>query len=138
MPRPGRAMAPERPTLVYDGSCGLCTDAAGLVRRWDRARRIDVVPFQDEARVARFGIAVSGYAAALHLLLPDGRVYAGADAVPPLVRLLPGKRWLGWPWAVPGVAGLARRGYAMIAARRHCIPGASVDGAATGSVGSPR
>ena len=39
----------------------------------------------------------------------DGRVYAGADAVPPLVRLLPGKRWLGWPWAVPGVARLARR-----------------------------
>ena len=131
-------MAPERPTLVYDGSCGLCTDAAGLVRRWDRGRRLDVVPFQDDARVARFGIPVPAVAAALHLLLPDGRVYAGADAVPPLVRLLPGKRWLGWPWAVPGVARLARRVYAVIAARRRCAAGASVDAATAGSVGSPR
>ena len=123
---------------MYDASCGLCTDAAGLVRRWDRGRRLDVVPFQDDARLARFDIPVPVYAAALHLLLPDGRVYAGADAVPPLVRLLPGKRWLGWPWAVPGVAGLARRVYAVIAARRRCAARASVDAAGAGSVGSRR
>ena len=131
-------MAPERPTLVYDGSCGLCTDAAALVRRWDRGRRLDVVPFQDDARLARFDITAPTYAAAMHLLLPDGRVYAGADAVPPLVRLLPGKRWLGWPWAVPGVARLARRVYAGIAARRRCAARASVDAATAGSVGSLR
>ena len=130
-------MAPERPTLVYDGSCGLCTDAAALVRRWDRDRRIDVVPFQDEALVARFGIALPAYAAAMHLVLPDGRVYVGADAAPPLVRMLPGRRWLAWPWVVPGVPRLARRVYAAIAARRRCTTGASVDATAAGSVGSP-
>ena len=134
----GRVMAPERPILVYDGSCGLCTDAARLVRGWDRAGRLDVVPFQDEARVAGFGITVPAYAAAMHLLMPDGRVYAGADAVPPLVRMLPGKRWLGWPWAVPGIPRLARRLYAAIAARRRCTGWAAVDSAAAGSVGSPR
>jgi len=123
---------------VYDGSCGLCTDAAGLVRRWDRGRRLDVVPFQADARLARFDIPVPAYAAAMHLLLPDGRVYTGADAVPPLVRLLPGRRWLGWAWAVPGVARLARRVYAAIAARRLCAARASVDAASAGSVGSLR
>ena len=131
-------MVPERPTLVYDGSCGLCTDAAELVRRWDRDRRVDVIPFQDEALLARFGIAVPAYAAAMHLLLPDGRVYVGADAVAPLVRMLPGKRWLGWPWVVPGVPRFARRVYAAIAARRRCTGRASVDAAAAGSVGSVR
>jgi predicted DCC family thiol-disulfide oxidoreductase YuxK len=131
-------MAPERPTLVYDGSCGLCTDAARLVRRWDRGGRLDVAPFQDAALLARFGIAVPAYAAAIHLLLPDGRVFVGADAVPPLVRMLPGRRWLGWPWAVPGVPRLARRLYAAIAARRRCSGRASVDDVAAGSVGSPR
>ena len=131
-------MVPERPTLVYDGSCGLCTDAAELVRRWDRDRRVDLVPLQDEALLTRFGIAVPAYAAAMHLLLPDGRVYVGADAVSPLVRMLPGKRWLGWPWVVPGVPHLARRVYAAIAARRRCSGRSSVDAAATGSVGSAR
>jgi len=138
MRRRGRVMAPERPTLVYDGACGLCTDAVTLVRRWDPRGRLDVVPFQDEARLATFGVAIPAYAAAMHLLLPDGRVFVGADAVPPLVRLLPGKRWLGWPWRVPGVPRLARRLYAMIAARRRCTVGGSVDAAAAGSVGSAR
>ena len=130
-------MAPERPTLVYDGDCGMCTSAAARVRRWDRAHRIDVIPFQDQARLARFGVATPAYAASMHLLLPDGRVFAGADAVPPLVRLLPGKRWLGWPWLVPGVPYLARRAYARIAARRRC-PVPAVDGARGASVVSPR
>lgn len=131
-------MVPERPTLVYDGSCGLCSDAALLVRRWDARQRIDVVPFQDEARLARFGTPIPAYAAAMHLLLPDGRVYVGADAVPPLLRLLPGRRWLGWPWVVPGVPRLARRVYALIAARRRCTARASVDATVVKSVGSPQ
>ena len=123
---------------MYDGTCGLCTDAVALVRRWDFGGRLDLVPFQDAARLATFGVAIPAYAAAMHLLLPDGRVFVGADAVPPLVRLLPGKRWLGWAWRVPGVPHLARRLYATIAARRRCTVGASVDAAAARSVGSPR
>jgi len=37
---------------------------------------------------------------------------------------LPGKRWLTWLFAVPGVRPIARRAYAWIAARRRClVPG---------------
>jgi predicted DCC family thiol-disulfide oxidoreductase YuxK len=122
---------------VYDGSCGFCTDSVNVVRGWDHDRRLDLVPFQDEARVGAFGVPFTAYAAAMHLLLPDGRVFAGADAVPPLAALLPGKGWLAWPWKVPGVPALARRVYAHIAARRHCLVGPAVDAAAAGSVGSP-
>lgn len=131
-------MAPERPTLVYDGSCGFCTDAADLVRRWDRAGLLDVVPFQDEARLAPFGVALPAYAAAMHLFLPDGRVLVGADAVPAIARLLPGKRWLGWPWSIPGAPRLARRIYAEVAARRRCTVAPSVDAPTAKSVGSRR
>jgi predicted DCC family thiol-disulfide oxidoreductase YuxK len=109
------------PTLIYDGDCSLCSQAVALLRRWDREQVLRFVPFQDGAAVARFGIALPALAAAMHLVLPDGRVYAGADAVAELLRLLPGKRWLA-PWfRVPGVMPLARRVYARIAARRRCL-----------------
>lgn len=79
------------------------------------------VPFQDGVAVARFGIALPKLAAAMHLILPDGRVYPGADAMPRLLELFPGKRWLAPLFSVPGVLPLARRIYAWIAIRRHCL-----------------
>jgi len=109
------------PTVIYDGECGMCSDAVALLRRWDREHVLRFVPFQDGAAVARFGIALPALAAAMHLVFPDGRVYAGADAAPELLRLLPGKRWLAWWFRVPGVLPLARRVYARIAARRRCL-----------------
>jgi len=113
--------AEERlPTLIYDGECGFCRQAVERLRRWDREHRLRYVPFQDESAVARFGIALPALAAAMHLVLPDGRVYAGADAVPELGKLLPGKRWWVWGFAVPGVRPVARRVYRRIAERRRC------------------
>ena len=109
------------PTLIYDGECGLCSEAVALLQRWDREHVLRFVPFQDGAAVARFGIALPALAAAMHLVLPDGRVFAGADAAPELLRLLPGKRWLAPLFRVPGVLPLARRVYAWIAARRRCL-----------------
>ncbi len=109
------------PTLIYDGECGICQQAVALLRRWDREHRLRFVPFQDGSAVARFGIALPALAAAMHLILPDGRVYAGADATPELLRLFPGKRWLAPVFRFPGVLPLARRLYAWIAIRRHCL-----------------
>jgi predicted DCC family thiol-disulfide oxidoreductase YuxK len=72
---------------------------------------LTLIPFQEEARVAAFRIPLPALAAAMHLVLPDGRVFAGADAAPELLRLLPGKRWLAPVFAVPGVLPVARRVY---------------------------
>jgi len=109
------------PTLIYDGECGLCQQAVAIVRRWDREHVLRFVPFQDGAAVASFGIGLPALAAAMHLILPDGRVYAGADAVPELLRLLPRRRWLAPLFRIPGVLPIARRIYARIAARRRCL-----------------
>src|SRR5712692_10027670 len=109
------------PTLIYDGECGFCRQAVERLRRWDREQRLRYVPFQDESAVARFGIALPALAAAMHLVSPDGRVYPGADAIPELLRLFPGKRWLAPLFRIPGVLPLARRVYAWIAVRRKCL-----------------
>lgn len=108
------------PTLIYDGECGMCRQAVDRLQRWDREHRLRYVPFQDESAVASFGIALPALAAAMHLVLPDGRAFAGADAVPELGKLLPGKRWWAWGFAVPGVRPVARRVYRRIAEGRHC------------------
>jgi predicted DCC family thiol-disulfide oxidoreductase YuxK len=109
------------PTLIYDGECGICQRAVAFLERRDREHVLRFIPFQDGARVAAFGIELPALAAAMHLLLPDGRVYAGADAVPELLRVLPVWRWLVPVFYVPGVLPLARRIYAWIAARRRCL-----------------
>jgi len=111
----------DRPTLIYDGACGFCQRSVDVVRRWDREQRIALIPFQDQPRVAAFAIPLPALAAAMHLLLPDGRVLAGADAVPELLRLLPGKRWWALAFRIPGAAPLARVVYGWIARRRHCL-----------------
>lgn len=109
------------PTLIYDGECGICRQAVALLKRWDREHVLQYVPFQNQAAVARFGIALPALAAAMHLIVPDGRVYPGADAIPELLRLCPGKRWLAPLFRIPGVLPLARRIYAWIARRRRCL-----------------
>ena len=109
------------PTVIYDGECAFCRQSVDLLQRWDREHVLRFVPFQDRAAVARFGIALPALAAAMHLVFADGRVYAGADAAPELLRLLPGKRWLAPLFRVPGVLPLARRVYARIAAQRRCL-----------------
>src|SRR5947199_9808253 len=101
--RPMRADGP-RPTLIYDGECGFCRRSVDLLRRWDREQRIALVPFQDQARVAAFGIPLPALAAAMHLVLPapDGRVFAGADAAPEIRGLLLGRRVAPWAGRLPG------------------------------------
>jgi predicted DCC family thiol-disulfide oxidoreductase YuxK len=111
---------PAEPTLIYDGECGICRRSVTKLRAWDRNGRLAYVPFQDRDAVARFGIALPALAAAMHLVLPDGRVFAGADAAPEILKLLPGKRWLAALFRIPGVPPLARRVYRWIAERRRC------------------
>jgi predicted DCC family thiol-disulfide oxidoreductase YuxK len=124
-PRPAPLMPavaePDRPTLIYDGDCGICQQAVTRLKRWDQEQVLQFVPFQNEAAVAAFDIALPALAAAMHLVLPDGRVYAGADAIPELLRLVPGKRWIAPLFRIPGVLPLARGIYAWIARRRHCL-----------------
>jgi predicted DCC family thiol-disulfide oxidoreductase YuxK len=125
--RPRGIRSPKgRPTLIYDGECDLCRRAVARLREWDRGNRIVVAAFQDRATMNRLAARfpampeLPALAAAMHLILPDGRVFAGADAIPELLNLLPGKQWMRRIFDVPGARPLARRLYRRIAERRHC------------------
>lgn len=120
-----------RPTLVYDGDCGICTRAArhivprGGPRTGPRPRvpaDAEVVPFQF-ADLRALGTTA---ARAEHevLWVHDGRVYGGAQAV---ARLLvhAGGAWAvaGHVLRVPPFRWLAHGGYRLVAANRHRLPG---------------
>ena len=109
--------------LIYDGECAMCrASALWLMRLALSGGALEILPCRSEPRRARFPqVSDAACTTAMQLVLPDGRVLGGADAVPELLRLLPGKRWLAAWFQIPGALPLARRLYAWIAARRRCL-----------------
>jgi acetyl esterase len=107
-------------TLVYDGECRFCGRWVALIRRWDRSARLHAVPFQDAAAWAALpGLSRPALESAVHLVSPQGRVYAGAAAATPLLGLLPGGRLAAAPLRLPGAAGVAAAAYGWVARHRH-------------------
>jgi predicted DCC family thiol-disulfide oxidoreductase YuxK len=111
---------PSRATLIYDGECGFCRRAVAALRRRDRGGRLGFVPLQDPQVGTRWpALDPARLDQAMHLILPDGRVLAGAAAAPEIRRRLPRWRWAAWTFSMPGVAALSSRIYAFIARNRH-------------------
>ncbi|HEU5171374.1 MAG TPA: DUF393 domain-containing protein [Gemmatimonadales bacterium] len=109
-----------RPVLVYDGQCGFCRKWISRLRRWDRGGRIEYVTARERNSVSglpRF--TDDAVARAMHLVTPDGRVLAGARALPALLDYLPGGALVRPLFRIPGLPWVADRFYAWLAARRH-------------------
>jgi predicted DCC family thiol-disulfide oxidoreductase YuxK/uncharacterized membrane protein YphA (DoxX/SURF4 family) len=67
--------------MVFDGDCGFCRR---WIARWKMAtgNAVDYIPFQDNSISAQFPeIPRADFAEAVHLILPDGSVTRGAEAV---------------------------------------------------------
>ena len=117
------ADGPERATLVYDAECAMCrASALWLMRRAIRAGRLEILPCRSPVRRARFPqIAEEACLTAMQLVLPDGRVLAGADAVPELLRRVRGWRHVAWVFGLAPVRPLSRRVYGWVARNRMKI-----------------
>lgn len=116
------ASAGDRAVLIYDGECAFCrASALWLLRRAQRggAETLDVLPCRSELRRQRYPqVSEEACLTAMQLVLPDGRVLAGADAAPEILRRVPRWAWLARAFDLPGARPLARRAYAWIAANR--------------------
>jgi predicted DCC family thiol-disulfide oxidoreductase YuxK len=83
------------------------------------SRDLELLPCRSPARRARYPqISDEACLTAMQLVLPDGRVLAGADAVPEILLRIPRWRWLARLFGLPGVRAGARRAYAWIARNR--------------------
>ncbi len=123
----------DRPVLLYDGNCAFCRAWVGRIRRWDRRSRLAFLPASERFSVPDLPtLSDDDVDAAMHLVLPDGRVLSGGRAVPELLRLLPGGGVPRLLFHVPGIPWLAGAGYDWVARRRHrfgCGDGACDAGA---------
>ena len=117
------ATPPSEAVLIYDAECPMCRAAAlWLMRLALSQHELQILPCRSPLRAERFpAIAEDACMSAMQLALPDGRVLAGADAVPELLRRIRGLGWLESVFALPGMRPIARRVYGWIARNRMRI-----------------
>lgn len=102
--------------VLYDADCGFCRWAIDKLLAWDRARRLRPAALQGpEADRLLPGLSEEARMGSWHLVV-DGRIYSGGAAAAPLLRLLPGGRWLA-P-VVAAFPGLSDRAYRLVARNR--------------------
>jgi predicted DCC family thiol-disulfide oxidoreductase YuxK len=119
-----------RPILLFDDECGVCRRIARWVDRSARTKSgestIDVRPIgSDPAALSALDPTLDIWAAyaTIHLLMPDGRMKLGGEAVAEVFRRLPATSWFAWTFGV-GAFGfrpfqsILNAGYAVLAAVR--------------------
>lgn len=106
-------------TVVYDGECSVCIRSVNALRDHDRHARFELVAYQSEGVMERFpDIPEAEFREAVQLIGPNGRRWAGADAVEKIFQLVPAARPLAWIFRIPLLRPLARRAYRLFARNR--------------------
>ncbi len=114
----------ERWIVLYDGLCRFCTAQAKKLVRVVGKSRVESVSFQSEGVLARFpGVTHEACMLRMHVVRPDGRVFAGAEAVMRAVTLVPIVGWLALIYYVPGIRQLADFVYRFVAKNRYRLFG---------------
>lgn len=106
--------------LFFDADCVFCTKIARRLKPALQRRNLAVAPLQDPRVATLLGLSHENLIREIHLLMPDGTRYGGADAVIALARQIWWARPLVWPANIPGVMLLVRTAYRYIARNRRC------------------
>ncbi len=95
------AFPDDRPIVVFDGWCALCSGWARLILRYDRARRFRLLPAQSElARALYRHYGLDDRDHKTNLLLQDGLPWMKSESS---IRMAEG---LGWPWRLASMLRL--------------------------------
>lgn len=110
----------QRATVLYDDDCGFCKRLLSKFLAWDRGRRLRPIALQDPEAERLLGeMPQERKMASWHLVAPGGTVRSGGEALPALLRLLPGG---GAPaWFVDRIPGTTDRVYRWVAANRSAL-----------------
>jgi predicted DCC family thiol-disulfide oxidoreductase YuxK len=113
-----------RPVLLFDGDCAFCTSCAQLLER--RVRPAATIVAWQFADLGTLGVTAEQATAAVQWIGADGRVRTGHEAIAAMLATAgPLYRPLGHFLLLPGVSAVAARIYALVAANRHRLPGAT-------------
>ncbi|WP_043711078.1 thiol-disulfide oxidoreductase DCC family protein [Corallococcus macrosporus] len=118
-----RTTPPGQDVILYDGHCRLCGGAARQLQRLLGKTGTRLRSFREEGVLEAFpGVTADRCERAMQLVLPDGRVVEGLEAI---VRAV-GRRPLGrllWVYYVPGLRQLLDGLYRLVARHRFRIAG---------------
>jgi len=98
------AFPDDKPIIVFDGHCALCSGFADFILRVDRKQALRLLPAQSplgEALYAHYGLKPEDYET--NLLLEAGQVRVRSDGTLAMFS------YLGWPWKIMGVGRLLPR-----------------------------
>ncbi|MDO8739916.1 thiol-disulfide oxidoreductase DCC family protein [Candidatus Deferrimicrobium sp.] len=109
--------------LVYDADCPVCRAAADWIRRNAVAPdAFEYLPCRSVETRSRFpAIAETACLQAMHLVLPDGAILVGEQALPEILRRSRRYRRAAVLFRLPGAGILSRFLYRAFARRRHRI-----------------
>ena len=119
------AFADDKPIIIFDGHCVLCSRSARFVIRHDPASRYRMLAAQTplgRALYAHYGLDPAHLET--NILIADGVAWFKSEST---IRILEG---LGWPWTCARVLRLLPRqlrdkGYELLAANRFRLFGRS-------------
>src|ERR1035441_6184951 len=95
------------PILLFNDECGVCRTIANWVKKQAQegsgVTPIVVRPIgqdPEELRALNQGPNIWDAYATIHLLMPDGSMKLGGEAVAEVLRNLPSTRWFTWTFAI--------------------------------------
>ena len=119
--------------LLYDGQCSFCRREVHWLKRRDAKGQVALEDISDPAFDPRhYGLTAEQVAAALHGVLPDGRIVCGMDAVRAVYEVV-GLGWLIAATRWPGIHWGADRLYRLFARHRLRLGRLSGKRCATGA-----
>jgi predicted DCC family thiol-disulfide oxidoreductase YuxK len=111
-------------TLLFDGACLFCTRSAVAVRRVFGDKRVTLRDFQQQGALDAYPfLRRDALMKKMHVVMPDGRVFAGAEGFARIVMQSRIIGWLGWLYYVPGVRQMADVAYTLVAKHRYRVFG---------------
>ncbi len=102
---------PPAPTLLYDDQCGVCRGIARWVHRAAQAKTGERTIIErpigsdpDALRALNPALDIWDAYATIHVLMPDGSMKLGGEAVAEVFRRVRSTRWFAWCFAI-GIFG---------------------------------
>jgi predicted DCC family thiol-disulfide oxidoreductase YuxK len=112
----------NKTALIYDASCPVCSKTVQWIAENEVKDSFEMLPCGSETLDARFpDIDRAACARAMHLVLPDGSVLRGGNALPEIFKRLRRYKLIAVLFGLPGATLVSRILYRWFAERRYRI-----------------
>lgn len=129
---------PAKWLLLYDGECRFCIAGSTRLAAMARPGLIERVDLRDRALLARYPSIPSDVDySALRLVMPNGRMSSGAEAIALALGSRPVWKLITWLYWVPGIRQVTDALYRWVARNRFRVMGRTTPGCESGACALP-